>query len=188
VIAATSNSSLQGFRSTMPVLWLISVACPGIPCHPDKRYESQYPRIDDDWLAAPYAPDYEHTYVYFIAESCGPIKVGYATRPHERLASIQTGNCRRLFLLSYVEAPREAERRLHERLDAHRISGEWYAPEVEVFDAIDACERVFGASHRLECDQCRREQVAVERGLDIPWGAHLCGAWGRSPAESGTAV
>lgn len=152
---------------------------------------NQFTHFDDAWLREPYSPEYRQTFVYFIAESCGPVKIGHGARPRERLGSLQVGNCRRLHLLSYVEGPREAETRLHQRLSEYRMSGEWYAPEAEVFAAIDACERVFGAAHRLECEPCARA-VRIEesrwKSRDFDDRTHTCGAWRAEQVPPGLAA
>ncbi len=146
----------------------------------------QSTHVDDTWLTASCAADhYRIVRVYFIAENCGPVKIGHAERPLQRLSTLQVGNARRLFLISYVEAPREIERRLHHRLRDHLISGEWYAPEAEVFAAIESCERVFGDAHRNDCQTCVRTRAVQAAGRDpalVPDEPHSCGWFGRVAA------
>lgn len=83
--------------------------------------------------------------IYTISESrLGPTKIGISQDVRTRYATIQTGNPRRLlsgmFLLCQHAA--DIERRVHNRLHARRLAGEWFnvTPE-EAEAAIDAVIR-----------------------------------------------
>jgi hypothetical protein len=66
--------------------------------------------------------------VYFIEEEgTGLIKIGHSNDTMARLASLQTGNPRKLTLLREIEGKGEdLERELHERYKANRLNGEWF--------------------------------------------------------------
>lgn len=65
--------------------------------------------------------------------SVGPVKIGVAKNPLWRVKELQTAHPERLVLLDQFDAPDKEERFLHERLKAHRLVGEWFKPEPEVF-------------------------------------------------------
>ena len=68
------------------------------------------------------------TKVYFIQQSDGgPIKIGTAKDPEQRLAALQTGNPQELRLLGSVLGSRAVELGLHELFRAYRLNGEWFA-------------------------------------------------------------
>lgn len=69
----------------------------------------------------------KHGYLYVIRSSPLPaIKVGFATSPSQRLASLQTGNPNKLFVHMIVPVEQDAERVFHEVMRPHRLQGEWY--------------------------------------------------------------
>lgn len=64
--------------------------------------------------------------VYFIqAQDGGPIKIGAADRPEERMRDMQCGNPAPLVLLATMPG-RGNEKRLHERFARGRVRGEWF--------------------------------------------------------------
>jgi hypothetical protein len=121
------------------------------------------------------------TYIYFVREVDGPVKIGYAQEPRVRLGTLQVGNPRELYMLSWIEAPREFERVLHQHLAEHRLGGEWYAPVWQVFDAIDEAEAIFGPTHRHDCRPCARESRLLDAGREpdshVEVERHTCGTW-----------
>ena len=80
--------------------------------------------------------------VYTISKGpLGPTKVGITTNLRGRFGALQTGSPTPL--VSGVSLPckhaADIERRVHERLAAHRLSGEWFAVTLaEAEAAIDA--------------------------------------------------
>jgi hypothetical protein len=71
--------------------------------------------------------------VYFIGSASGPIKIGIAARPTDRLKGLQTGHHERLELLATCQGGQELERAYHKRFAARRLNGEWFerCPEIE---------------------------------------------------------
>lgn len=68
--------------------------------------------------------------VYFVREGHdGPIKIGYALEPIQRLKSLQIGNPRLLVLVGYFPGDVAMERRLHARFADWRLNGEWFSPD-----------------------------------------------------------
>jgi Meiotically up-regulated gene 113 len=73
--------------------------------------------------------------IYFIGEigadnkPNGIVKIGYTDgdSAKDRLASLQSGNPRRLRILKEIKGDRDAERLLHELFAEWRLSGEWFA-------------------------------------------------------------
>jgi hypothetical protein len=71
--------------------------------------------------------------VYFIGSTSGPIKIGIAVRPEERLSTLQTGHHERLELLATCPGGQKQERAYHKQFAARRLNGEWFerCPEIE---------------------------------------------------------
>lgn len=134
-------------------------------------------------LSLPVQEKRTRTYIYFVREEDGPIKIGHTGNPRMRLNAMQVGNPRPLYMLSYVDAPKEIERRLHDFFLPFRITGEWYEPTDVIFDAIEMCEEKFGEAHRHECEQCARQRRFALAGRELPEQynqPHTCGIWARS--------
>ncbi len=75
--------------------------------------------------------------VYFLqALDGGPIKIGVSNNPEGRLASLQTGSPVKLRILGTAAGDQRREARLHRKLAAHRLHGEWFADAPEVMAAI----------------------------------------------------
>lgn len=74
--------------------------------------------------------------VYFIAAVGGPIKIGLAVNPLDRLRSLQTAHPKKLRLLATVPGDHRAEAAYHQRFATHRLQGEWFAPHAEILDEI----------------------------------------------------
>lgn len=71
--------------------------------------------------------------IYFIqAGHDGPIKIGKAVDPQQRLRTLQTGTHETLRLLAVIPGDHEREAEIHRRLAAHRQRGEWFAATAEV--------------------------------------------------------
>jgi hypothetical protein len=68
--------------------------------------------------------------IYFIAAGHnGPIKIGSAKRPDERLKELQTGSPQTLYILAVREGDRNTEAAFHQVFEPHRIRGEWFKRE-----------------------------------------------------------
>lgn len=77
--------------------------------------------------------------VYAIGEKPGgPVKIGYAASPAQRLAELQTGNHLDLRVLASFPGTLEDEAALHRRFAILRIRGEWF------MDAREQITRGFG--------------------------------------------
>lgn len=64
---------------------------------------------------------------YFIrAGECGPVKIGWALKPTERLRGLQTGHHDELRIIRLVDTERRGEVWLHSHFSSYRIRGEWY--------------------------------------------------------------
>jgi hypothetical protein len=88
-------------------------------------------------------------FVYFI---CAPrssgreaVKIGYSKfYPQKRLTDLQTGNPEKLELMGFFRGTRNLELQMHRQFCKHRISGEWFAIEGDVFHVmLDACENYY---------------------------------------------
>lgn len=90
----------------------------------------------------PYRPQ-RIGFVYFIQEGeDGPIKIGWAKDPRRRLASMQSGNPRRLHLLGAIKTKRRLlERELHDRFIEDHLTGEWFSPSSELLALIGSPEQ-----------------------------------------------
>lgn len=75
-------------------------------------------------------------YVYFIG--CGDyIKIGFSTRPLDRLRSLQTSHPDTLEILGTIRGTRRLESRLHKRFADLRERGEWFQTSEDLWDYID---------------------------------------------------
>ena len=76
-----------------------------------------------------FAPQRVRSWVYFIQQGRdGPIKIGKATDPYSRMATLQSGCTVELRLLG-VTPGGVREERAYQRQFAHlRIRGEWFQP------------------------------------------------------------
>jgi hypothetical protein len=89
-------------------------------------------------------------FVYIIQDGdAGPIKIGWAINPFERLKHLQVGNPRRMRLIHYEEAydrydARRLEREIHCEFLGHRVHGEWFRLVGSVYRFMLHCHR--GAS------------------------------------------
>lgn len=85
----------------------------------------------DYWQQARYSDGY--TYIIRAGED-GPIKIGKAFNPEERLAELQTGAWQELSLLHVLPGYGATETMLHRHLEDHRIRGEWFdGPAIDGF-------------------------------------------------------
>jgi hypothetical protein len=67
----------------------------------------------------------------------GPVKIGRAVDPQQRMRAHQTSNAEPLSLLLVIAGTAERERAIHTALVASHMSGEWYHPTSEIFAFID---------------------------------------------------
>jgi len=75
--------------------------------------------------------------VYFIqAGVAGPIKIGLAVDPRERMANLQTGHYERLVLLGVLPGDATSEQEIHRRVASSRLHGEWFRPSDEVLSIV----------------------------------------------------
>jgi hypothetical protein len=82
-------------------------------------------------------PERAITCVYAIqAGADGPIKLGVARRPEQRLRDLQTANASELRLVATWPAPRWEEADLHEMFAHARIRGEWFRPEPDLLEYV----------------------------------------------------
>ena len=78
-------------------------------------------------------------------EPLGPVKIGIASDPEKRIASLQTGSPRPLKILAVFDTPnreiaRKFEAAFHRHYDDERLAGEWFD-----IDPIDALEMACGS-------------------------------------------
>lgn len=89
--------------------------------------------------SGPRRPQRGSGWVYFVQATPGtPIKIGYATNPDDRLASLQTGSPYRLRILLAVPGSRKHERTLHLYFYESRLVGEWFAESGPLLDLVTA--------------------------------------------------
>lgn len=77
-------------------------------------------------------------YIYFIQkQKGGPVKIGSAVNPAQRLAAIQGMNPDPLRLLGIAAGGIGAERRVHESFAESRLHGEWFEPTERLLTLIE---------------------------------------------------
>ena len=75
-------------------------------------------------------------FVYFI--SCGDhIKIGFSTRPLDRLRALQTSHPDALEIVGTMRGTRALETKLHKRFADTRERGEWFQTSGALWDYID---------------------------------------------------
>lgn len=102
------------------------------------------------------------TLLYVVAEGFDAVKIGIATKPEERLSTLQVGNPRPLTLIAATPATLALERFIHERLHEDRITGEWFAGTDRVFAVA---ELIVSAAE--QCDDCEDNGGEVDAGFSI---------------------
>jgi hypothetical protein len=101
--------------------------------------------------------------VYFIqAEHGGPIKIGIAADPHERLRELQVGSPYRLVIRMTRRGGVAAERRYQRQFKAHRLSGEWFAPSDAL---VKLCRGLPGDDATIAEAEARGFERGFEEGL-----------------------
>lgn len=78
-------------------------------------------------------------YVYFVQFGDGPVKIGWATNPAKRLASLATANAGEASLRALIPGPRSVEQGLHVRYRRWRLRGEFFSAEVLAALTSDLC-------------------------------------------------
>jgi hypothetical protein len=75
--------------------------------------------------------------VYFIQAGVGgPIKIGHAANPFDRLRALQTAHYEQLTMLGAFSGGRIEELEIHRRLAGSRIRNEWFTPSEDVMCMI----------------------------------------------------
>jgi hypothetical protein len=73
--------------------------------------------------------------IYFIQSGAdGPIKIGRAVNPAQRLRDLQIAHPEPLRLLAVIDRPLLAEYLVHGRFRQHRLRGEWFRPAPEILE------------------------------------------------------
>ncbi len=75
--------------------------------------------------------------VYFIASESGPIKIGIAGNPCDRLKGLQTSHHERLAILVVCDGGADQERAYHRQFAAHRLHGEWFERHPDILAEIE---------------------------------------------------
>lgn len=111
--------------------------------------------------------------IYFIqAGKDGPIKVGCTGNNLAlRLAHLQLSSPEKLVVLGCIDGDVEHERKIHNELEKFKRSGEWYNPNIEVFeyvfDVIKKGTSVGKKSFRLHEYLRELEKAHVENALNL---------------------
>lgn len=75
------------------------------------------------------------SWVYAARGRGGLIKIGFSKAPDRRMRTLRLEHPD-TELIVYAPGGRVRERRLHDRLQAHRVDGEWFRPHPEVMDVV----------------------------------------------------
>lgn len=77
--------------------------------------------------------------IYFVqGVDGGPVKIGVSQNAAHRLKDLQAHSPVKLRLLGVAPGTIFEERKVHERLAAHRLHGEWFADCAEVHAELEA--------------------------------------------------
>jgi hypothetical protein len=77
--------------------------------------------------------------IYFISNGAA-IKIGFAKDVEARMRDLQVANHMPLLLMGSIAAPQSDERQFHDRLEPHRLLGEWFTMHPNVYDLIAELE------------------------------------------------
>jgi hypothetical protein len=125
---------------------------PSFPTNPGRKRFAFHPRFRDHWnqgheiiawlrQVAEKREDLDdarrYTFLYFVQDAGGPVKIGIAANPWNRFKNLQVANPRRLTLLAVVPATADLERLLHSILRPDRIRGEWFASTPRVLAVVE---------------------------------------------------
>lgn len=72
----------------------------------------------------------------------GPIKIGWARDPAQRVGELQMGTPDEIRLLSTLAGTSALEKQLHQFFAAHRIRGEWFRWSEDLWDLATGKERL----------------------------------------------
>lgn len=101
--------------------------------------------------------------IYFVQiGEDGPVKIGWARDVKRRLAQLQTGQPHKLRLLGQIPGGLTAERKVHEKLAAHRMTGEWFQPSTPVLEWACLAAAIDGRSRNEVTDGELRVALARE--------------------------
>ncbi len=79
----------------------------------------------------------KRSYVYFISNGRGHVKIGISVNPGKRLIDLQVSNPDKLTLLGVRLGSRKLEKQLHEKFVSFRTSGEWFVLNDEIRNEIN---------------------------------------------------
>ncbi|ASY45384.1 hypothetical protein CJD35_13775 [Sphingobium xenophagum] len=76
--------------------------------------------------------------IYFIGCGAeGPIKIGIAAKPRDRLNGLQTGHHETLYLLATAAGGRAGELEYHQRFKSAHLRGEWFSRHPDILAEIE---------------------------------------------------
>ncbi len=84
------------------------------------------------------------SFVYFILDTHGCIKIGTTRDPLKRLRQLRVAHSQHPYLVATMNGGVPDERALHRRFRRDRLAGEWFAPCRELCDLIDQLREAHG--------------------------------------------
>jgi hypothetical protein len=88
-------------------------------------------------LKRPFGSNVKRGHIYFIQQGdSGPIKIGFSTRPKERLRTLQTAHTDKLNMLHCELGSEADEARLHRKFSNIHIKGEWFKADDSLVEFI----------------------------------------------------
>lgn len=111
--------------------------------------------------------------IYFIGHSLlGPIKIGYAVSPNDRMEELQIGSPLTLQILAVIEGGRKQEAALHKHFNNVRLHGEWFYSSSNLIVLIEkASQGVADLSQYSEVEVSERVLNLEARAHAINWNA-----------------
>lgn len=102
----------------------------------------------------------------------GPVKIGIASKPWERIATLQTASPVRLRGLAAWRGSMDEERAIHKLFAEDRLEGEWFKPSADLIALVEwlgapTCEFVNPAN-------CLGEQITESTAM-LPATCKSCG-------------
>jgi Meiotically up-regulated gene 113 len=101
-------------------------------------------------------------FVYFIQSGQGgPIKIGKAVNPTQRIGNIQVGNPHEVKLLHCLPDTGATEGRIHGIFEESHLRGEWFRPTCDLLEFIEALKSKSDAKARQLISRTIKQRQAI---------------------------
>lgn len=75
-------------------------------------------------------------FIYFLTDGKS-IKIGCSAHPYNRKVQLNTGNAKKLRLITYISGNKDREKEIHNKFKKYNIHLEWFTPSDELLEYIN---------------------------------------------------